>query len=48
MCPRGRPRGQGRPRRLHLWGSLLFSIILELLIILENLKFDFKFTFEGH
>ena len=19
MCPRGRPRGQGRPRGLHLW-----------------------------
>ena len=19
ICPRGRPRGQGRPRRLHLW-----------------------------
>ena len=21
MCPRGRPRGQGRPRGLHLWYS---------------------------
>ena len=21
MCPRGRPRGQGRPRELHLWSS---------------------------
>ena len=21
MCPRGRPRGQGRPRGLHLWSS---------------------------
>ena len=22
MCPRGRPRGQGRPRGLHLWPSV--------------------------
>ena len=26
MCPRGRPRGQGRPRRLHLWKLLHFRI----------------------
>ena len=28
MSPRGRPRGQGRPRGLHLWslGLLLFLI----------------------
>ena len=24
MCPRGRPRGQGRPRGLHLWSLLRF------------------------
>ena len=24
MCPRGRPRGQGRPRGLHLWLQALF------------------------
>ena len=23
MCPRGRPRGQGRPRGLHLWKLFL-------------------------
>ena len=23
MCPRGRPRGQGRPRGLHLWSLAL-------------------------
>ena len=26
MCPRGRPRGQGRPRGLHLCFLLLISV----------------------
>ena len=26
MCPRGRPRGQGRPRGLHLWLRYFYSI----------------------
>ena len=25
MCPRGRPRGQGRPRGLHLWSEVQIS-----------------------
>ena len=25
MCPRRRPRGQGRPRGLHLWAALFFK-----------------------
>ena len=27
MCPRGRPRGQGRPRGLHLWSSLFLKFL---------------------
>ena len=27
MCPRGRPRGQGRPRGLYLW-SISFTVSL--------------------
>ena len=27
MCPRGRPRGQGRPRGLHLWSLPQFGAI---------------------
>ena len=31
MCPRGRPRGQGRPRGLHHWQTLnFFSAVLPL------------------
>ena len=28
MCPRGRPRGQGRPRGLHLWSLKVKTLSL--------------------
>ena len=27
MCPCGRPRGQGRPRGLHLWYLIRYTLI---------------------
>ena len=50
MCPRGRPRGQGRPRRLHLWwilkviaDSLTAKYPSNLLLSAGNIA---KFSFE--
>ena len=39
MCPRGRPRGQGRPRGLHLWflqTELVMALISSLMAFLSS------------
>ena len=37
MCPRGRPRGQGRPRGLHLWsGYSMSALSWDKIILLRN------------
>ena len=37
MCPRGRPRGQGRPRGLHLCNLQYCSLLYLLLLFLSSL-----------
>ena len=37
MCSRGRPRGQGRPRRLHLW-YLRFNVLTVLGGCISNVQ----------